>query len=224
MGCNGPTHPSFKLVILLISVVYPAFVYLRLISMLNCFRLSISPEIENKKEKKTQNDTTARAGTYTVIWPFFPSLFRWQIKWVRFSLSHSSSATGKLRRWIHLNSKLDFEMWWHYACCITHKDINLASCDYSWKCRDTEKVGWALLEGWNPAARCAALQRKRLGVITVKHGYSVIFGSATGEGKEETGKEEKNGTDDVAGSWASCSEMTKMTSMSDTAHVTFTLS
>ncbi len=48
-----------------------------------------------------------------------------------------------------------------------------------------------LLERWNRAARCAALQRKRLGVITVKHCYSVIFGSATGEGEEETGRGKK---------------------------------
>lgn len=59
-------------------------------------------------------------------------------------------------------------------------------------------------------------------MITVKHCYSVIFGSATGEGEKETGKE-KNGTDDVAKTWASCSKMTKMTSMSDTVLVTFML-
>lgn len=43
---------------------------------------------------------------------------------------------------------------------------------------------------------------------------SVIFGSATGEGEDETGKE-KNGTDDVAKTWASWSKMTKMTNISD---------
>lgn len=46
MRCNGPTQPSFKLVILLISVVYPACIYLSLISMSNRFRLSILPEIQ----------------------------------------------------------------------------------------------------------------------------------------------------------------------------------
>lgn len=41
MWCNAPTQPSFELVIL-ISVVYPACVHL--ISMPNCFKLSISPD------------------------------------------------------------------------------------------------------------------------------------------------------------------------------------
>lgn len=37
----------------------------------------------------------------------------------------------------------------------------------------------------------SALQRRRLEVITVKHCYSVIFGSATREGEDETGKKKK---------------------------------
>lgn len=46
-------------------------------------------------------------------------------------------------------------------------------------------------------------------MITVKHCYSVIFGSATGEGEDETGKGKKKGSDDVAKTQASCSEMTR---------------
>lgn len=91
---------------------------------------------------------------------------------------------------------------------------NLALPDSSWTSSNPVKVGWRLKEGWNCTARCAALQRKRLGVITVKHRYSVIFGSATGEGEEEKGKEgkkKKSGTDDVAKTGASSSEMFKMT-------------
>lgn len=59
------------------------------------------------------------------------------------------------------------------------------------------KVLLELLKGWNRAARCAAPQRKRLGVITVTGCSSVIVGSATGEAEERQAREQ-NGTDDVA--------------------------
>lgn len=64
-------------------------------------------------------------------------------------------------------------------------------------------------------------------MITVKHRYSVIFGSATGEGEEEKGEEGKkriSGTDDVAKTGASSSEtfsrMTRIRKKRD--HNTFT--
>lgn len=114
-------------------------------------------------------------------------------------------------------------------CSLKACTCALYVCKQTWLCLDssrtchnTVKVGWKLLEGWNCAARCAALQRKRLGVITVKHCYSVIFGSATGEGEGRDRQGEKNGTDDVAKTWASCSKMTRMTRVSDTVLVTFT--
>lgn len=60
MWCNAPTQPSFKLVILLISVVYPACINLSLISMPNCFRHPILPEIQ-----KCLRMTVDRAGPHS---------------------------------------------------------------------------------------------------------------------------------------------------------------
>lgn len=60
MGCNAPTQLNFKLVILLISLLNPTCTNMSLISMPNCFRLSILPDIQ-----KCLRMTLDRAGLHS---------------------------------------------------------------------------------------------------------------------------------------------------------------
>lgn len=61
-------------------------------------------------------------------------------------------------------------------------------------------MGWRLLEGWNQAARCAALQRKTWSDYSQTPLLSYLWLSHRRDGEEETGEEEKNQkkADDVA--------------------------
>lgn len=53
-------------------------------------------------------------------------------------------------------------------------------------------MGWRLLEGWNQAARCAALQRKTWSDYSQTPLLGYLWLSHRRDGEKETDEEEKN--------------------------------